>query len=70
MADELIHVYRQPPQTGDTAVCGHVREDEMEGHRLHRSDNQCQVCLDIAAEEGMTVVARTALDPPGVWRAP
>jgi hypothetical protein len=42
----------------------------MEGHRLQRSDNECLVCRELAVSEGMTVLHRTAIDPPGWWRRP
>lgn len=67
--DTLIHIYRRPPQVGDVALCGHVREDSLEGHRLHTTSNQCIVCLDMAKSEGMTLLERTAVDPEGFWRS-
>ena len=66
--DSLIHIYRGPPQVGDTALCGHLRADEMEGHRLHKSSNQCLVCREIAEGDDLMLVERSALDPPGRWR--
>jgi hypothetical protein len=60
--EQLIHIYNAPPQTGDEALCGHVKTDE-ESYRLHRSDNQCQVCEAIAEAEGRTLVSRPAWDP-------
>jgi hypothetical protein len=64
--EALIHIYNAPPKVGDEALCGYVRQDAIEGHRLIRSDNQCEVCAAIAGGEGRTLVSRPALDPQ-VW---
>jgi hypothetical protein len=64
----LTHIYRRPPQNGDVALCGHVRE-ELDQYRLQRSDNQCVVCKEIAEGEGMTLVTRPATWPEGWWVA-
>lgn len=68
MTGTLIHIYRAPPQVGDTALCGYVREDEMEGHRLHTAPNQCLVCHDIADHEGIVLMERAPTDPEDYWR--
>jgi hypothetical protein len=63
----LIHIFREPPQDGDRALCGHVR-DELDGYRLIRSDNQCSECASLAADEGMTLVEHSPMDPDNAWR--
>lgn len=68
MSDEFIHTYNAPPRVGDVALCGHVREDELEGARLIRSDNCCAVCEAISGAEGRTTLSRSPLiEDPRVW---
>lgn len=62
MSDGLIHIYDEPPEEGSVALCGHVKTAE-ESFRLHRSDNQCEVCNAIAGAEGRTLVSRPAHEP-------
>lgn len=63
----LIHIFTSPPQDGDTALCGHIR-DELDGYRLIRSDNQCHECRRLADEAGLTLVEHSPLDPDNAWR--